>query len=196
MSVFSRGLVAWRKAEGLTQADLARLLAVTQQAISNWENGRDVPRADVLARVKSMMARCDELAIEQAFIRNQNAMRALFDFERVKLIGVSAGFAKIWLHFATMQGVALRDHLVNEMAHLSETPELRGAARRGEIVVASGVSSRHVGLDVDMAFKHRWFIRFRKFGHRMIGDIAFESCGKDDLEGVERLLSPDTVALK
>jgi transcriptional regulator with XRE-family HTH domain len=40
-----------RRLAGLTQAELARRLATTQSAVSNWERGRDTPRVDTLARI-------------------------------------------------------------------------------------------------------------------------------------------------
>jgi repressor LexA len=41
-------LRALRKRQGLTQAELARSLAVTQQAVGKWENGRSFPDAETL----------------------------------------------------------------------------------------------------------------------------------------------------
>src|SRR3982074_2710989 len=35
----------------LTEPELARRLATTQSAVSNWERGRDTPRVDTLARI-------------------------------------------------------------------------------------------------------------------------------------------------
>jgi transcriptional regulator with XRE-family HTH domain len=40
-----------RQIAGLTQGELAERLGTTQSAISNWERGRDEPRASTLGRI-------------------------------------------------------------------------------------------------------------------------------------------------
>jgi transcriptional regulator with XRE-family HTH domain len=40
-----------RKAAGLLQADLAAVCGVRELAISHWEKGRTVPRADAAAKI-------------------------------------------------------------------------------------------------------------------------------------------------
>ena len=57
MSGFGELLRSRREAQGLEQAELARLLGVTQQTVSKWETGVTVPRP---ARV-STLARALEL---------------------------------------------------------------------------------------------------------------------------------------
>ena len=37
-----------RKAKGLTQAQLARMLDVTDRAVSKWETGRSLPDASIM----------------------------------------------------------------------------------------------------------------------------------------------------
>lgn len=47
-------LVAYRKANALTQAEVADLLGVTQQTVANWEKGA-TPRPKVLACVLALL---------------------------------------------------------------------------------------------------------------------------------------------
>ena len=48
-------LKAWRTYLGLTQTDLAKKVGATQAQINNYENGKSVPRADMLMRLSSAM---------------------------------------------------------------------------------------------------------------------------------------------
>lgn len=191
MSDIAGPLAAWRRSEGLTQTELARRLGVSQQAISYWERGKDLPGAAHMAQIRTLLSQSGELNIEKTFIRDQTTMRALFDCEDMRLLGVSAGFAKVWPDFSRMIDVPLRGDLVNESAALYDDPSVRSAIMRKEIIAASGVSERQVRLDKDFAFKHRWFVRIRQFGARFVGDMLFEPCAVDVPTGVERLLKPD-----
>ncbi len=44
-----------RECAGLTQAELAQLLGVSQVAISRWERGRALPRAEALGRYVELL---------------------------------------------------------------------------------------------------------------------------------------------
>ncbi len=48
-------LKAWRTFLGLTQAELAKKVGATQAQINNYENGKSIPRADMLMRLSSTM---------------------------------------------------------------------------------------------------------------------------------------------
>lgn len=59
MSGFGELLRSRREAQGLEQAELARMLGVTQQTVSKWETGVTVPRparVSTLARVLELDA--------------------------------------------------------------------------------------------------------------------------------------------
>lgn len=45
---------ALRLAKGLNQPELARLLGVTKQCVSNWENGNILPSLDMLVRLSDI----------------------------------------------------------------------------------------------------------------------------------------------
>lgn len=55
MSAFSESLRRLRKAQGLTQEQLATTLYVTRQTISNWENDRAQPDYQMLSTVASVL---------------------------------------------------------------------------------------------------------------------------------------------
>ena len=44
-----------RKAKGMSQATLSRLLGVTQQAVGKWETGRSNPDPDMLVRLAEVL---------------------------------------------------------------------------------------------------------------------------------------------
>jgi repressor LexA len=50
--MLARRLRQLRKERNLTQAELARILAVTQQAVGKWENGHSLPDAGMLVRLR------------------------------------------------------------------------------------------------------------------------------------------------
>lgn len=47
-----------RKARGMSQAELARILGVTKMAVSRWENGLTIPTSDKLPSIAALM-KCD-----------------------------------------------------------------------------------------------------------------------------------------
>lgn len=55
MSAFSESLRRLRKAQGLTQEQLATTLYVTRQTISNWENDRAQPDYQMLSTIASVL---------------------------------------------------------------------------------------------------------------------------------------------
>lgn len=184
-------LAAWRRSEGLTQAELALRLGVSQQAISYWERGRDVPGAAHMAKIRQLLTQSGELNAEKAFIRDQQTVRAVFDCDDLRMLACSAGFNAVWPQFAQLIEVPMRDDLVNESAVLYADTSFRQAIAKKEIFAISGISERHVRLPSDQPFKHRWFMRVRHFGSRMVGDMIFEPCHPDASVGVELFLKPD-----
>lgn len=66
MSSFGENLRRWREDAGLTQADLAEAMGVTQQTVSDWERGVGMPhrsRAVDLERILGLEPRTIVLAI-------------------------------------------------------------------------------------------------------------------------------------
>lgn len=192
-SGFARTLSTWRRSEGLSQAQLAARLGVSQQAVSYWERGADVPAPLKMAELRSMMAASDGITVEKAFIREQSAIRALVDTDGARVVGRSRGFETVWPAFSRLDDIPLADTLVDEMARLYHDEGLRSSILRGEIALASGVSLRQTSFTLDPVIKHRWMVRFRRFGSVLLGDLHCEPCDPDAACGVELLLRPDAI---
>ena len=58
-----------RKQHNITQRDLAKILCVTSQAISKWENGKNMPDISVLP----MVARLFGISMDELFDYNITA---------------------------------------------------------------------------------------------------------------------------
>jgi transcriptional regulator with XRE-family HTH domain len=193
---FATRLKSWRRLNNLTQAALGQMLGVSQPAVARWESGLDQPSAERLGHIRSLMAGAmrNELAIERLFIRRQAAMRALFDYDGVKLLEMSEGFRNIWPDFSTMVGVAMADHVIGEVQQLVANPDIDKQIRTGGIGIISGVSYRHTDYQLDTAIRHRWHMCFRRFGGRSIADIVYELCGQDEANGVTDIIYLDALA--
>lgn len=61
-----------------TQEEMARIYNVTQQAWSNWENGKDTPRPTTML----LIARDAGLSIETLFFDESNNESLLIDTEK------------------------------------------------------------------------------------------------------------------
>lgn len=48
---FAERLKQLRKDYGITQAELAKEISVTQQAVGLWESGRSIPHSDALRKI-------------------------------------------------------------------------------------------------------------------------------------------------
>lgn len=55
MKAFSEQLIQARKARGLTQTQLANVMGLTRQGISNWERGRSVPDQDSILQLSKLL---------------------------------------------------------------------------------------------------------------------------------------------
>ena len=57
-----RGILTMRKAAGITQAELAAALGVSQTVVSDWESSKKYPSADKLPLIaKTLNCTIDEL---------------------------------------------------------------------------------------------------------------------------------------
>lgn len=173
------------------QKELARRLGVTQQAVSYWENAKDVPSAKILAQLRTLMVTPDPLDVERAFIRNQATVRALVDVDGIRLVGYSRGYAAVWDDFLQLLGKPLEDKVINELQIFAGSQKLKHQVAKNELVMMSGVSLRHLDIDLGPEFKHRWHICFRNHGQRMFVDMLFEPCDESLDTGIELVLRPD-----
>lgn len=184
----SRKLKLWRKAEGISQQVLAFRLGISQQAVSHWERGLDVPNQKVFQKLQTIMAVSSELNSEVKLIERQLTIRALFEIDGIKLITTSKGFNDYWPNLASSKETPLADFLVNEAASLYATDSIHQEIKSSHLLAASGVSERHMSLSDDGEIKHRWFTRFRHYGHRIVADMIFEPCSPNEQNRIEMLL--------
>ena len=123
----------WRKANGVKQESLAEILGVSQSAVSQWENGRDIPHRRLVGRIVDMMTATHDarLSVDNLAIRQQSAIRASFDLDGVKLVTASKGLIAAWPQFAKLVDMRLADRLVGEASHFMHDHEFVRSARRG-----------------------------------------------------------------
>lgn len=186
-----RRIKAWRLAQELRQKELAHRLGVTQQAVSFWENGKDIPSAKTLAQLRALMRTPDPIDIDRAFIRNQSTVRALVAVDGIRLVGYSRGYASVWDDFLQVLGKPVEDKVINELQTFAGSQTLKHQIIKNELVMMSGVSERHLDIDLGPAFKHRWHMCFRRHGARMFADMLFEPCDQALNTGIDLMLRPD-----
>lgn len=188
-----RMLPGWRKASGIKQAVLAETLGVTQTVISNWETGKDRPGRRLMLRlVDAMSATASQrLELDRLAMQSSPAERASFDLDGVRLVTASKGLRAAWPTFATLGSRRLSDHLVDEARLFLHDTDFLKSARRGDVAVITAVSDRHVDLNMDNGFLHRWTAVFRAYGTAMHIDMTYEPCAPDARKGVEQAVMFD-----
>lgn len=187
---FGSRLRLWRRTNMVKQAALAHDLGVTQAAVSRWENGLDTPSARLMGKLEDLLTNRDSLPlIERHFIERQAAVRGLFDIDGVRLLTSSHGLRQLWPDFAAMQDIALADYVVGELAALIHDAEYSRQIRKGEMLLVTGVTERHLDLDIDHAVRHRWHVCMRPIGTKILGDMVFEPCAAATPAGIESVLN-------
>ncbi len=176
---------------------MAEILGVSQSAVSQWENGRDIPHRRLVGRIVDMMTATHDarLSVDNLAIRQQSAIRASFDLDGVKLVTASKGLIAAWPEFAKLVDMRLADRLVGEASHFMHDSEFVRSARRGDVAMISAVSDRHVRMDGDSAFRHRWIAVFRSYGTRMLVDMTYEVCDPLSETGVQNVTYFDSIAI-
>jgi transcriptional regulator with XRE-family HTH domain len=193
-SDFSERLRRWRKLNHIKQAALAADLCVSQAAISRWENGLDLPTPAKLAALRTIMSKQgDDLVAERLYTERLGTPRAMMALDGMQLLATSRGLSLMWPEFALLQGRRLEDHLVNEAASFFYSNELACHVRDGMPLIVSGVSDRHLSLQIDTAFRHRWHACLRRLNNRTMIDVTYEPCAADTPVRIEDLLIVDTL---
>lgn len=185
-SDFPERLRRWRKLNHIKQAALAADLCVSQAAISRWENGVDVPSPAKIAALRTIMhEKNDDYVAENFYIERLQTNRALLSLDGMKLICTSRGLLNIWPEFSLLKDRPLEDYLVNEAASCFYSDDLRYHVRNDSPLIITGVSDRHLSLQIDTEFRHRWHACLRKINSRSIVDITYEPCAQDAPLGIE-----------
>lgn len=190
---FAQMLRTWRRHNNIKQAALATRMGVSQPAIARWERGVDIPSSAHMAHLRDLMRASNnsELAMQKLFIERQMAIRALFDFDDMTLVASSAGFRQLWPQTAALDGIPLRDELVNEARIIGDDLRLRSQVLEGSIGLISGVSTRQMRLQIDEAIRHQWHVSFRRFGTVLYADMVFEPCDQSLQPGITDIVRYD-----
>jgi transcriptional regulator with XRE-family HTH domain len=187
---FASRLRLWRRANMVKQASLAHDLGVTQAAVSRWENGIDTPSPALMRKLKDLLAKSGNNAFpERRLIERQSVVRALFDLDGTYLLASSQGMRKLWPSFAGMTDIPLADYLIGELAGLLHDDETTRSIRKGEVLLVTGVTERHLNLDVDHAVRHRWHLSMRTCDARSVGDLVLEPCDPAMRVGIDTVLN-------
>jgi len=189
-------LRTWRRANGIKQNVIAAALGVSQATISRWENGLDVPSLPILRRVTDLIATQirDELAIETRFVENLSSVQAVFDIDGIRLVAASLGCSHAWPQFSRLKGRAFEGRMIGESRIIIDDAQTRREVVKGDIAMIIGVSTRHLDLEGDSPFKHRWISRFRLHGHRVLATLVYEPCDPETPTGIEQILHLDDIA--
>lgn len=149
----------------------------------------------VLRLIDAMSASAGQrVEIDQMAIRTSPAVRASFDLDGVRLVTASQGLRAAWPTFAKVGNSRLSDHLVNEASLFLHDTDFLKSARRGEVAVITAVSDRHIDLEMDTPFLHRWTAVFRAYGTAMHIDMSYEPCAPNTKKGVEQAVMFDDLA--
>ncbi len=195
-NTFAADLRLWRRLNCMKQEALGAAIGVTQSAVSRWERGLDEPSPEMSRRLRDLMAQTerDELAIERAFLGRQASMRAFFDLDGIRLLGLSAGLMAHWPHMTRLLDRRLAEHLVGDVGRLFADAAFTAEVRNGDVILISGVADQHLRFENRNAFRHRWHARIRSYGQRMISDMHYEACAPDAPMGLESILRLEDIA--
>lgn len=185
----------WRKSNGIKQDAMAAALGVSQATISRWEGGLDLPSIEISRRIADLIAKKirDELAIESRFIEKLSSVQAIFDIDGIRLQASSLGCARAWPLFSRLAGRAFESRMIGESRIVIDDEETRRAVIKGDIAMIVGVSTRHLDLEVDTPFRHRWISRFWFHGHRVFCTMAYEPCDGATPIGIEQIFRVDDI---
>jgi transcriptional regulator with XRE-family HTH domain len=191
---FSHRLRLWRKANQMKQSVLASELGVTQAAVSRWEGGIDRPSPLIMNQLNRIMTPVDlSLGLDMRMVERQAAVRGIFDCDRYQILTSSLGMKRIWPELCAKTDYSFADDLINELAPTVSDRALNQQLATGAIVLMSGVSERHLALDVDEAVHHRWHICFKRSGARLLADMSFEPCPSDKPVGITDIVTLDAL---
>lgn len=193
---FANNLKTWRKSNLLSQKELAAKLGVSQQAISIWETGDDFPSKEVFNKIADMMSYSEELNIDRVFIKDQDTIRALIDTDGARLVGYSKGFETLWADFCQLYDVPLEDKMINELQAIVSSGENKRQILKGQLIIASGISLKHIDVELGAVKKHKWHVCFKRYGTRIIGDMIFEPCAENEETGIGSLIRKDEITSK
>lgn len=185
----------WRKVNGLKQGTLAAALGVSQAAVSRWENGIDIPSAEVAARIRTLIGKplVSQIGLEQQIVSKMPGLRLLVDLDGLRLLATSPSYKQLWPEMAAAEGQMLADHLTGLMGELFHDQSLVQSVRRNDIAMIAAVTDRDLVGFGDNTFRHYLAATFRKVGARYYSEVAVEACEPDAELGLRHILRVDEI---
>lgn len=190
----------WRRLNGLSRHQLGTMLAVSAATVGRWETGLTRPRKALAYRLLEMMRfdSAEHLALTKYLIRQSRSFSALFGFSDVRLLCASQGLREVWPNFCSMTDLPFLEHLTDDAKRLMDDPDFLRKVRQGEILGISGIADRHVSVETDLPFRHRWLALFRAYGPQIVAELSYEPCSVSEESGLREVIRfgadrPETV---
>ncbi len=191
-------LAQWRQIHGVSRAALSRALSVSVSTIRCWETGQTSPGRALGFRLMEMMRfdAAERLALTKLMIRQSRALSALFDFSSVRLLCASQGLKEVWPNFCAMTEKPFLPFLAGDAQRLMADWAFVRNVRQGKLLGISGVADRHVSIETDLPFRHRWFAIFRAYGPHVLAELNYESCPASETPGIRSVIQFGTTSLE
>lgn len=183
-------LAQWRQIYGVSRVALAQALSVSVSSLQRWEAGRTSPARALRVRLMEVM-RCDaadHLAVTKLVIRQSRALSALFDVSDLRLLCVSQGLRHVWPNFCAMTEISLLPFLTGDAQRLMSDRIFLRKVRQGRLLALSGVADRHMTLETDPPFRHRWCATFRAYGPQILAQLTYEPCPSTEEPGIRSVI--------
>lgn len=176
----------WRSAQGISRSALAKSLGISARTLVLWEAGQSRPKRHLDHRLSEMRrgGGANDLMLTMMMVERSAVMAALFDFSGLRLICTSRGMRTVWPNFCSMIGTAFQPFLVAEVDRLMGDRAFVRRVLQGDILGVTGLSDRHISLNTDPAFRHRWTVSFKTYGLRLVAELSFDPCRSDEPTGL------------
>ena len=92
---FSELLKQCRKKQGVSQAELAAKLGVTQQAVGKWESGKSSPDPATVARIAEILSTTADFLLDTAFTYEMGLIAQLLQKVRRQFV-LEGHNAELW----------------------------------------------------------------------------------------------------
>lgn len=180
----------WRRLNGLSRLQLGAMLAVSAATVGRWETGRTLPKKALASRLLEIMRfdAAEDLALTKYLIRQSRSFSALFDFADVRLLCASQGLREVWPNFCSMTDLPFLALLTDDAKWLMSDPDFLRNVRQGEILGISGIADRHISVETDPPFRHKWLALFRAYGPRIVAELSYEPCDETEKPGLRDLI--------
>ena len=173
----------WRRSSGMKQETLARLLGVSQTAVSRWELGLDNPSPANLSRLRDIITQdtSSTIRIERRKLELQAGLQVMLDLDGMKQLASSRLCQQLFPRLQEFQDQYTADYLIGKTAEIYSNVALIKSIRKNEVAMITGTTSDGHLKDMDeLAFKHRWSVTFQKLFTTHYIYLSLEACEPTD----------------